>query len=113
MKTEYITKKELGKIPNIKTELGLKMLLSKKDNYNNSKDYDYFFFKGFLYQIESIGWDYGSIYTSIDAGLKIETQIFFNNSNNRLFKDFEVMEIMSWRNDITYFTLNKNFVFNF
>ncbi len=112
MNFSLITKKELGNIPNIKTELGLKRLFSKLDRHNNSLDYDYFYYKGFLYICESLGWDYGSVYTSIDAGLKIETTIKFNNKNNRLFDCFETGDIMSLRNDITYLTLNPNYVIN-
>ena len=42
MKFTHLTKedlKEFGKIPNIKTELGLKRLFNKKDKRGNSKDY--------------------------------------------------------------------------
>ena len=104
---KLITKKELGKIPNIKTESGLKRLFNKKDSYGNSLDYDFFYYKGFLYQAESIGWDYGTVYASIDADLNIETKIKFSN-NNRLFCDFEAGQIMSLRNDLTFYTMDKN-----
>ena len=113
MNTTYLTKEDLiefGKIPDIKTEVGLKRLFNKRDEHNNSKDYDLFFYKGFLYQPESIGWDYGTTYISLDANSKIETDIYFNNNNNnRLFKNFEEFEIMSWRNDLTFYTLNKEY----
>ena len=110
MNITHLTKKdikEFGKIPNIKTELGLKRLFSKLDKDGNSKDYDFFFYQGFLYQAESLGWDTETIYTSVDAEMNIETQIYFNNSNNRLFKSFKKYELMSYRNDITYYTLNN------
>ena len=111
MNFTHLTKEDLkgfGKIPNIKTELGLKRLFSKKDKHGNSKDYDLFFYNGFLYQAECIGWDYGTTYISLDADAKIETEIYFENSN-RLFKSFEEFEIMSWRNDLTFYTLNKDY----